>query len=203
MSTVTKEHLMERRATLQAEQQQTAADLATLRARLPVLTEERRQMLRRYDIGHDDAGPAAETALCQIETIETDIVRLERRQGEYGDRIHQLNQEIERTGHRETLRKLLEMRGMEVEAFNALEQVTVDFLECWHAFGEARSARAMLARQAQTTAINLSLPAVADGGFTAPTAADVTAWLNGRHGNIAIEQAVEKFARCRGAIPQV
>lgn len=200
---MTVETLMERRAALQSEQQQTAADLAEMRSRLPELTEERRRLLRRYDTGVDEAGPAADVVLREIEATESAIARAERRQAEYGDRIHQLNQEIERTKHRETLHKLLDMRRLEVEAFNALEQVTVDFLDTWHAFLEARSARAMLARQAHVTAVNLGLPQIADGSFPAPTTVDVTAWLNDKHGNRAIEQATERFARCRAAIPEI
>jgi predicted nucleic acid-binding Zn-ribbon protein len=170
--------------------------LASWRAQLEPLRETRRQALKRYDIGHDDAMPEADTALAELERLETAIVRGERRLSEYPARMDSLNKEIEITSYRERCKELLTLQSAERDAWHDVEALLVDFYTAWFAFEQARIERKSLAKSLANMAGQHGLTSPGDGGFPAPTSFDLQKWFEARPATALeqIENAVRKAA---------
>jgi len=196
MTETTKQQLLDRRVALQAEQHALRQNLATWRAQLEPLREARRQALKRYDIGHDDAMQEADTALAELERLETAIVRGERLLTEYPARMDALNREIEVVGYRERCKELLALQSAERATWHEVEAMLADFYTAWFAFEQARTVRKSLTKSLASQAGQHGLTSPGGGGFPAPTSLDLQKWFEMRP-TVALEQieaAVSKAA---------
>jgi hypothetical protein len=196
MSETSKQQLLDRRVAMQAEQHTLRQNLASWRAQLEPLRETRRQALKRYDIGHDDAMPEADSALAELERLETAIVRGERQLSEYPERMDALNQEIEIVGYRERCKELLALQSAERAAWHEVEALLVDFYTAWFAFEQARTERKSLAKSLANMAGQHGLTSPGSGDFPAPTLFDLQKWFDARPVTALeqIEAAVRKAA---------
>jgi hypothetical protein len=196
MSETSKQQLLDRRVAIQAEQHTLRTNLASWRAQLEPLRETRRQALKRYDIGHDDAMQEADTALAELERLEAAIVRGERQLSEYPERMDALNQEIEITGYRERCKELLALQSAERAAWHEVEALLVNFYETWFAFEQARTVRKVLAKSLASQAGQHGLSSPGGGDFPAPTAFNLQQWFDARPATALeqIENAVRKAA---------
>ena len=196
MTETTKQQLLDRRVAIQAEQHTLRRNLAEWRAQLEPLREARRQALKRYDIGHDDALPVADSALAELERLETAIVRGERLLTEYPSRMDALNQEIEITGYRERCKELLALQSAERAIWHEVEAMLADFYTAWFNFEQARTVRKSLSKSLASQAGQHGLTSPGDGGFPAPTSLDLQKWFEMRPATALeqIEAAVSKAA---------
>lgn len=194
---VNQQQLLDRRVAMQAEQDELRKQIGDWRARLSTLEETRRQALRRYDVGHDDAGPQAAAALDEIFATEAAIAKAERTLSEYPDRVHNLNQEIEKAGYRDKCKGLLALQQLERDAWHEFTQVLPEFYEAWAAFAQTRLERRALARSLTNYAGNAGLTMPQAGDFPAPDVATLTAWLDGKPVIVAeqIEAVISKAQR--------
>jgi hypothetical protein len=196
MTETTKQQLLDRRVAIQAEQHTLRTNLASWRAQLEPLRETRRQALRRYDIGHDDAMQEADTALAELERLEAMIARGERLLTEYPARMDALNREIEIAGYRERCKELLALQSAERAAWHDVEALLVNFYETWFAFEQARTERKSLAKSLASQAGQHGLTSPGGGDFPAPTLFDLQKWFEARPVTALeqIEAAVRKAA---------
>ena len=194
---VNQQQLLDRRTQMQAEQDSLRKQIGDWRARLSTLEETRRQALRRYDVGHDDAGPQAAAALDEIFATEAAIAKAERTLSEYPDRVHSLNLEIEKAGFRDRCKNLLALQQLERDAWHEFTQVLPEFFEAWQAFSQTRLERRALARSVTNFAGNAGLTMPPAGDFPAPDVATLGAWLDGKPVIVAeqIEGAISKAQR--------
>jgi hypothetical protein len=196
MTETSKQQLLDRRVAIQAEQHVLRQNLAEWRARLEPLRETRRQALKRYDLGHDDAMPEADSALAELERLETAIVRGERLLTEYPARMDALNQEIEITGYRDRCKELLALQSAERAAWHGVESLLADFYTAWFNFEQARAERKSLAKSLASQAGQHGLTSPGGGDFPAPTAFNLQQWFDARPVTALeqIEAAVRKAA---------
>jgi hypothetical protein len=197
MTETTKQQLLDRRVAIQAEQHTLLTNLATWRAQLEPLRETRRQALKRYDIGHDDAMQEADSALAELERLEAMIARGERLLTEYPARMDALNREIEITGYRERCKELLALQSAERAAWHDVEALLVDFYTAWFAFEQARTVRKSLAKSLANLAGQHGLTSPGGGDFPAPTAFNLQQWFEMRPA-VALEQIEAAVSKAVG-----
>ena len=194
---VNQQQLLDRRVAMQAEQDELRRQLTEWRSRLATLADIRREALKRYDIGHDSAQAEADTALDEIFATEAAIAKAERTLSEYPDRVHNLNQEIEKAGYRDKCKGLLALQQLERDAWHEFTQVLPEFFEAWQAFAQTRLERRALARSLTNYAGNAGLTMPPSGDFPAPDVATLGAWLDGKPVIVAeqIEAVISKAQR--------
>lgn len=190
------EKLIARREAMQTEQHELRQQLAAWRARLATLADIRREALKRWDVGHDEARTEADTALDEIFAVEADIAKGERQLGEYPDRMHNLNLEIERTSYRDRCKELLTLQSAEREAWNEFAQLLPEFYEAWFVFEQARTERRHLARSLSNMAGTHGFTSPGSGDFAAPGVFELQRYLEMKH-TTALEQI--EAAVCKAA----
>ena len=196
---VNQQQLLDRRVAMQAEQDSLRRQVTEWRARLATLEETRRQALKRYDIGHDSAQAEADTALDEIFATEAAISKAERQLSEYPDRMHNLNQEIERTGYRDRCKQLLALQQLERDAWHEFATVLPEFYEAWHAYSQTRTERRALARSLSSIAGTTGMTSPPSGDFPAPTDHELKLWFDLKP-TTAQEQIAGAMAKVRAGM---
>lgn len=193
------QQLLDRRVAMQAEQDELRRQLTEWRSRLATLADIRREALKRYDIGHDSARAEADTALDEIFATEAAISKAERQLSEYPDRMHNLNQEIERTGYRDRCKQLLALQQLERDAWHEFTQVLPEFFEAWQAYSQTRTERRALARSLSSIAGTTGMTSPPSGDFPAPTDHELKLWFDLKP-TTAQEQIAGAMAKVRAGM---
>ena len=180
---------------LQSEQNELRSQLADLQAQLSTVNAERQAAQRRYDSGYDEAAGEVRTLTERRNGLETAIAQAERDLSEYPERIHHVNQQIERLRYRDGLRELLQLRREEAAAFNLYEQLVIDFVTSYGDFWAVHQQRKTLAYSLEALGRQLREPQFDHGNVgNLPTYIEIDQWL--RSGNPA-QRADEAFSRAR------
>lgn len=193
------QQLLDRRVALQQEQAELRQRLTDWRTRLTVLADIRREALKRFDVGHDDAKLEADTALDETLTIEATIARAERQLSEYGPRMHALNLEIEKAGYRDRCKQLLALQQLEREAWQEFARVLPDFYEAWFAYAQTRAERRVLARSLSSYAGTAGMTSPPSGDFPAPSDHDLKTWFDLKT-DVALEQVEGAITKANAVI---
>lgn len=189
--------LQQRLAELQQEQRETQAAITSFNDNIAACQAAIRSAQQRYDLQGDDA--AADEIKEQRSLITVHEERRRRAQeqlSEYPARIEAVRTEIASNGHREELRRLVELRQAEVQAFNQAEQTMLSAIEDWQSFNAAREQRRQVARKCEDFARQNSLPIPPSGNFNPPVPDGL--WFNRPN---TIEYVQAEFAKSRRGIP--
>lgn len=192
------EKLIARRNVMQQEQTDLRQQIADWKARLTVLAETRRQALKRYDIGHDDAQAEAAEALDETIATEAAIAKAERQLAEYPARMHAINQEVERTSYRDRCKQLLALQADERNAWAEVEAVIHDFYTAWFNFEQARRERKAMSRSLTNAAGTYGFTSPGNGDFPAPGVLELQRWLEMK-APIALEQIEAAISKASAA----